>query len=266
MEIIYENKIRPLLLEPAGDLSSVPHFQKEIEMIYVKDGSSVAHADHNCFLLHGGDLFIAFPNQIHYYENTAAGHYYLIICMPELLYNLESSVNGHVPVSNQLHLGTGSAEELLLVQAASAFRDGRLTECCGYMNLFAGRIFPRLALKQNIAPENLTVRSILDYCAHSSAGKITLDTAAESLHLSKYYISHLMNQKLHLSFNDYVNNLRVNSAADLLKNSDKKIADISEDVGFGTIRSFNRAFLRAMHMTPKEYRELLNADQSSEFK
>ena len=33
-----------------------------------------------------------------------------------------------------------------------------------------------------------------------------------------------------------------------------KIADISEDVGFGLIRSFNHAFLDVMEMTPKKFR------------
>ena len=37
-----------------------------------------------------------------------------------------------------------------------------------------------------------------------------------------------------------------------------KISDISEYVGFGTIRSFNRAFRTVMGVTPVEYRCGLN--------
>ena len=40
-----------------------------------------------------------------------------------------------------------------------------------------------------------------------------------------------------------------------LNNSENKISDISEDVGFGSIRSFNRAFKSIMDMTPLEYGE-----------
>ena len=57
-----------------------------------------------------------------------------------------------------------------------------------------------------------------------------------------------------LNFSDYINTLRVRRASRLLEKTDKKIADISEDVGFGSIRSFNRAFLDVMKMTPKEFR------------
>ena len=49
--------------------------------------------------------------------------------------------------------------------------------------------------------------------------------------------------------------LRVSAACELLLETRGRIADISEEVGFGSIRSFNRAFLKIMGRTPKEYRE-----------
>ena len=77
---------------------------------------------------------------------------------------------------------------------------------------------------------------------------------AEGLHLSRCYISHLFNRKLSLGFNDYINMLRVQDACTQLLETDKKIADISEEVGFGSIRSFNRAFKNITGLTPLEYR------------
>ena len=40
----------------------------------------------------------------------------------------------------------------------------------------------------------------------------------------------------------------------MLEDTETKISDISEDVGFGSIRSFNRAFKDTMNTTPLEYR------------
>ena len=42
-----------------------------------------------------------------------------------------------------------------------------------------------------------------------------------------------------------------------------KIADISEDVGFGTIRSFNRSFKQIMKVSPAEYRSNIAALKKS---
>ena len=75
-----------------------------------------------------------------------------------------------------------------------------------------------------------------------------------------------MSRELRMGFSEYVNLLRVNRACDLLNDTDKKIADISEDAGFSTIRSFNRAFARHMNMTPIQYRKMLREAQAKDLR
>ncbi|MBO7311046.1 MAG: helix-turn-helix transcriptional regulator, partial [Clostridia bacterium] len=75
------------------------------------------------------------------------------------------------------------------------------------------------------------------------------------LHISKYYVSHIMSNKLKMGFNDYINSIRVSNACKYLRKTDKSITEISGIVGFNTMRTFNRAFLKQTGMTPSEYRE-----------
>ncbi len=56
-------------------------------------------------------------------------------------------------------------------------------------------------------------------------------------------------------FQDYINDLRIRSAAVMLRETDKKIIDIAFDSGFESLRTFNRAFIRAMEIAPNEYRK-----------
>ena len=49
-------------------LLPAPHLHSHLELIYVKKGSSRAVLDRNTYLLKEGDLFLAFPNQIHFYQ------------------------------------------------------------------------------------------------------------------------------------------------------------------------------------------------------
>ena len=64
----------------------------------------------------------------------------------------------------------------------------------------------------------------------------------------------MMSAKLRMGFNDYINSLRVSNACKLLRKTDLSITEISERVGFNTLRTFNRAFSKQMGMTPREYR------------
>jgi transcriptional regulator GlxA family with amidase domain len=117
-----------------------------------------------------------------------------------------------------------------------------------------GMILPELELKPMIKTNNSTLQEVLLYCSSNFAEDITLDDVSGALHISKFHISHLLNEKLGLSFVTYLNTLRIHNACDLLEDTDKKMAEISADVGFGSIRSFNRAFQTAMNMSPSDYR------------
>jgi AraC-like DNA-binding protein len=55
--------------------------------------------------------------------------------------------------------------------------------------------------------------------------------------------------------NDYINRLRVETAAEILDETDKTIVEIAFSVGFENISTFNRAFLKVMNETPTEYRK-----------
>ncbi len=54
--------------------------------------------------------------------------------------------------------------------------------------------------------------------------------------------------------NEYINALRIKRAAVMLKESNEAVIHIAFAVGFESLRTFNRAFLKVMGITPSEYR------------
>ncbi len=251
----YENKIRPFYVAVQNILFPSPHLHKEIEIIYVAEGKSRAHADRFCYEMEKGDVFICFPNQIHYYDNCIPGRYYVFIVSPDVLYGVKQKINGFEPASNILSKEVIEKIKDLMEKAVEVSLDDE-TIFSGIMHMMVGKILPEIKLKPLIKSDNTSLKNILNYCQQNFKGDITLDKISEEMHLSKYYISRLLNQKLDIGFNDYINTLRINYACDLLLETDKKIADISEDTGFGSIRSFNRSFSKIMNMTPLQYREM----------
>ena len=59
----YENKTAPYQMFASHTLTDAPHLHKEIEIVYVREGGVMAHADKNCEFIAKDGLFISFPNR-----------------------------------------------------------------------------------------------------------------------------------------------------------------------------------------------------------
>ena len=253
--VIYENKTDPFCFAYAKMLDTQPHFHKEVELIYVKEGCAAAYSDRNCYEMNSGELFIAFPNQIHCYTNCRIGEYLIMVFSPDIFSGLKKTLFDCTPADNIIK-GKNKRDILSLLLKASLIR-GKFayTMTVGLLNQAMALLLEELNLKKRTKSGNTTLNNVLNYCSENCREPLTLDNVATALHLNKYYISHLINKKTELSFNDILNISRINRACDLLEDTEKSVAEISEESGFGSIRTFNRVFFKVMNMTPKEYRK-----------
>lgn len=255
LDVVYENKTT--LIHPGiqHKLGPIPHMHKELELVYVFDGECVAVADRGRYTISKGDIYLAFPNQVHYYEQCKNGDYLVLIFSYDVIPYLSKTVRENIPESNLIKLSKDDIAHRHCESLKQLLKTDRYTEMCGYTNLLLGGIIPQMELKSHTVSDSSSLRCILNYCSENYMNNPTLDDASQTLHLSKYHISHLLNGRLNLSFTDYLNSLRIDAACDALAETEKRIADISEDVGFGTIRSFNRTFKGIMGIAPQEYRK-----------
>lgn len=87
--------------------------------------------------------------------------------------------------------------------------------------------------------------------------KLTLKQLASALGIPEYRVRRVINQGLgYRNFNDYINHLRIAEAsARLIDEPHEPVLNISLDVGYRTLSSFNRAFRDIMETTPTAYRQ-----------
>ena len=119
-----------------------------------------------------------------------------------------------------------------------------------------------LPMRATKSDENQAMRAVIRYCALNFTKDLSLTILEEELHLSKYYISHLFGDKLGIRFNDYINSLRISESCRLIRMSDMSITEISDASGFGTLRTFNRAFIKQMGMSPSEYKKTCRTEEN----
>lgn len=248
----------PLTYETRPWLSPAPHTHQELEVVYVVRGACVAYANRHKEVLRAGDLFIAYPHQVHYYESAVwgEGEYVLLIFNASILYEMESQIADHEPVRNSVHIGmdTPLAQKLQeIAQIKGTYSDAKARYSIGLMMM---ELLPMLKLSPIVPEEDSTVIMLLEYCRKHYREPLSLEKLSKEFHLSRGYISRIFNCRIHMSFTHFVNALRVHAAIKLLKNSDMKIVDIAEEVGYMSLRSFNRAFMEITNSTPTAYRKM----------
>ncbi len=253
--VVYENRTKHVEVWAEDYLKPIPHLHKELELIYVVKGESHLFIDNKKMTISDGDLFVCFPNQIHCYESSSHGQYFLFTISPECCIGIKDLLSDNVPENNILKLSKNDDIIKSLISAVTYYGQYKETFYSGCINHALAMILQKISIKPRIKSNSATLQSIIKYCTSNFLSEVTLDDMAQELHISKYHISHLLNKKLGISFSGYINMLRVNNACELLRRSDKSIAEISEEVGFGSIRTFNRVFLQIMNTTPYNYRK-----------
>lgn len=110
--------------------------------------------------------------------------------------------------------------------------------------------------QSNISQQNQRlVYQAVEYLRNNYKTDIRLDELAAKSFISKNYFSRLFKEVTGISFTDYVQNLRIDEACNLLKNTDMKVTDIAHQVGFKDMKFFYEVFKKLTGKTPGEFRK-----------
>jgi len=98
------------------------------------------------------------------------------------------------------------------------------------------------------------IKIILDYISENYAKPITIDELAEKVDLSKHYFMRFFKKYMGTTCIEYINDYRLNIAANLLVTTRMQITEVAVSIGITNLSYFNRIFRKKYNMTPKEYR------------
>ena len=91
---------------------------------------------------------------------------------------------------------------------------------------------------------------------------LSLKQISQALGLHENYISNLFSSQYGEPVSVVIEKRRMERACKLIKNTDMKISDIAEAVGYSSDVSFRRAFKKIRGMSPGEYRASGFADSA----
>ena len=237
-----------------------PHLHYHVEIVYMIEGEMCAHIDSDEYHVQSGDMLIVFPNKVHRFIDLQKGNKYkLFIINPNLVPEFESQMSSSSP-SNPLI--KNARENVRLDSVVNIVADSknfpeaqRDSLMKGYLLSFFAEFLSMIELDANKPDESQAVKTVVLYCSQNFTKELSLSTLEDELHLSRYYISHLFGDKLGVRFNDYINSLRISEACRMLRTTDKSMTEVCDSSGFGTLRTFNRAFVKQVGVSPSDYRK-----------
>ncbi|MBE6630867.1 MAG: AraC family transcriptional regulator [Ruminococcaceae bacterium] len=265
MIAFWENRTNAFHISERKRLGCAAHLHHHLELVLFLEGDCVGFADAERCEIAAGDAFLAFPEQVHRFESHGPERLYILIVEPELMPELSSLFSGSFPESALIK---GGAQDKLLLEAAEQLLAMKNPETVaqkairkGLLLTIFGKILQKCALTDTHAGTSNAFRAVVEYCTAHYDSDLSLSILERELHISKYYISHLFSARLRISFNDYVNSLRVSHACRFLREDKHSITEIGSLVGFSTLRTFNRAFQKQMGQTPSEYKKSIGKDK-----
>ncbi len=103
------------------------------------------------------------------------------------------------------------------------------------------------------------LRRACDHINEHAHETLDRDTVAKIVHMSGSGFSRFFKAHTGMTFQEFVADVRISRACQLLASSDLSITEIALHCGFPELSTFNRAFRRYRDATPSEYRALLGA-------
>ena len=137
-----------------------------------------------------------------------------------------------------------------------------IAQMMNYRNCAVKELAQRVQERKENRHSTSYVEQSMDYVRKHYREKIYLDDIAEALRISPSYLSRLFKKETGQCLQEYINQVRVEHAANLLIYSEETIARIAEYVNFPSQSYFGRVFKEQKNISPKRFRD---TNKPSEF-
>ncbi|MFC3745086.1 helix-turn-helix domain-containing protein [Paenibacillus sp. GCM10012306] len=245
------------------------HRHSFFEACYVMDGEGSYYEHDREYDLVKGTAFLSTPGVWHQIRSTSG----LTLCY--VAFEIDESQTGpfYLEVYRKLaeqrqsvvsgvdFLATGYLWQSLVALCASSGSAIPLAlENVAYSLLLS---FPELhgltrtageSVQQPISPGHALFSQAKRFIDDNLSNELTLATVASHLHISSRHLTRLFQEHLSQSFVHYIQERRMQYAAQLLLNDYVPIKDIALQCGFQSVHYFTRVFTRELGVSPAKFR------------
>jgi len=263
------------------------HWHNEMEIIYLREGAARFQIESRPYVIHEGEALIVHPGELHSGVNDTGDS---PVCYYSIVFKLSWLSSHHTDRIQNLYLGpliqgttrlppylSASQESMTETTLLDYIRrfittyEHRLTAyemiLKGLLTLLVAEIYQADLIEHTDVPdkhrdmeENEQVKKVLGYMEEHFREKVQLDHLAAVVSLSRSHFCTFFKRHTGMRPMEYLNYIRVNQAADLLRDGSYNVLEAALESGYQHVSYFTKWFKQFMSMTPSEYREMYQAD------
>lgn len=259
------------------NISFLAHWHKEIELIYIRKGSAQISVNDEIFVAYAGDLVICDSGSIHYSDSyTMDNTLDFLVFDPNIVSSVYEIVDFVHPLIKKDTLLSLGIEDLLL-KLLDDVKAELNNKSPFYQEIVSSNLKHFWYILKRKLPKNTDAMSknsrravmlndlqlLLSFIDEHYSGNITLEYAAKMMNFSPCHFSKVFKKLTGINFVTYLNMIRIEQSAALLKSSPDKITNIALSCGFNNVRTFNRVFKEITGFTPSQFLEAKDYEISS---
>ena len=125
-------------------------------------------------------------------------------------------------------------------------------------DLLAGKAIGEYAAFDTVSNrQEFIMDGIKEYIEINFKEDLPLDKLAKIIGMNKFDFSKIFKGRFGKSYLSYLNDVRIEKAAELLKNDELSVTDVVFFVGYKSVEHFDRLFKKQYGMSPRDYRKAL---------
>lgn len=237
----------------------IAHAHDFFEMEFIISGEGTHIINGKEYPIKSGAVYILTPSDVHSVMPSSPMDYFGIMFSEELFKEGLVSENLISTEGTQIYLNQTEAEKMEgLIRLLSEERgEDRFSAdfTAGLMRSVMVLFFRAAGKKQakNMPPTG--IKNAVVYIHRHFKEPLTLASAASVANLSEHYFCEVFKNSLGRSFSEYLTDLRLRYAENLLKSSSDTVTEICFASGFNSFSGFFRAFKKHYGISPKEFRK-----------
>ncbi len=241
------------------NVSCPTHLHYSMEIVCVTAGTVVMEVSGKIRRIHAGQGTLVLPYEPHSFETPDRSECFVILFLPELMDDFYTSIRNKMPGQAVCTISAWTLEmcSKKLPDAEHLRKEHSSLQAKAVLYPLCEEFWCKCNFEETQSPGSKAVfTQALKYISQNfQNGDISLTAVAKALGVHHVYLSRIFHQSCGVHYTKYVNMLRCFYAIRLLReNPEQSIAEIALEAGFGSIRSFNRAFQSVYGVAPREKR------------